>query len=130
MYNSCCTPSVTVVNYILYHFKTAFSTFSAFSQRCIFCKFTENDTDLELSKDPSGFLQDGIHAVCHRHSMFPVVVWNSSVIFPHWHSEATQFLQLKALITQESVIISSTGTFMSKGLNFKTKDTQTVTQIS
>lgn len=52
--------------------------------------------NLQLSEDARDFLQDGVHAVSHRHRVLPVVVGHASVVLLHGHGESAQFLQLKA----------------------------------
>ena len=54
-------------------------------------------THLEVSKEPAVALQDGVHAVRHRHRVLPVVVRDPAVVLLHGHDETTQLLQLEAV---------------------------------
>lgn len=59
-------------------------------------KRTQQKANLQLCEDPGGFLQNGVHAVRHRHRVLPVVVGHAAVVLPHGHGEPTQLFQLEA----------------------------------
>lgn len=54
-------------------------------------------THLEVGEEPAAVLQDGVHAVGHRHRVLPVVVRNPAVVLLHRHDETAQLLQLEAV---------------------------------
>lgn len=74
---------------------------SCFSFKLLLFRSSETQTkraaDLELCEYPSGFLQDGVHTVCHRHGVLPVVVGHTAVVLPYRHGEPTQLFQLEAM---------------------------------
>lgn len=58
---------------------------------------TSAHTHLQVSEEPTVVLQNGIHAVCHRDRVLPVVIGNAPVVFLHRHNKATQLLKVKAV---------------------------------
>ena len=57
----------------------------------------EGRAHLEVGEEPAAALQDGVHAVGHRHRVLPVVIRNPAVVLLHRHDETAQLLQLEAV---------------------------------
>lgn len=66
-------------------------------------KRTRREANLQLREDPGGFLQNGVHAVRHRHRVLPVVVGHAAVVLPYGHGEPTKLLQLEAARRNKTV---------------------------
>lgn len=54
-------------------------------------------THLEVGEEPVVVLEDGVHAVCHRDRVLPVVVRNPTIVLLHRHDKTTQLFKLKAV---------------------------------
>ena len=54
-------------------------------------------THLEFGEEPVVVLEYGVHAVCYRDRMLPVVVRDPAIVLLHRHDKTTQLFKLKAV---------------------------------
>jgi hypothetical protein len=54
-------------------------------------------TYLEVCEEAIVVLKYGIHAVCHRDCMLPVVVRNPPIVLLHRHDKTAQFFKFKTV---------------------------------